>query len=83
MPVTMVGIVYYADDPEKKVFRIVYPEVDDSELDQPPTDGERKIMRDETGKPHGWHTFGLAPGRVAVMERVPKDSQRARMTGTP
>lgn len=35
MAVTMVGIVYYLDDPEKKVFRKVYPSLDDSELDDP------------------------------------------------
>lgn len=35
MPVTKVGIVFYADDPEKKVFRIVYPERDDRELRDP------------------------------------------------
>lgn len=83
MPVTMVGIVYYADDPEKRVFRIVYPEFDDKELDEPPTDGLRQIMRDENGKPHGWHTFGVDPKRTAVMEKVPRGDPRAVMTGTP
>lgn len=35
MPVTMVGLVYYADDPNKNIFRKVYPVDDDSELDNP------------------------------------------------
>lgn len=81
MPITQCGIVYYDDDPEKKVFRIVYPEFDDSELDQPPTDGNRQIMRDEHGRPHQWHTFGVNPDRVAVFEKVPPG--RAVLTGTP
>jgi hypothetical protein len=41
MPVTQVGLVYYTDDPTQSYFRIVYPSVDDSELNQPQwlTDG--------------------------------------------
>lgn len=35
MPVTKVGIVYYQDDPQQRIFRIVYPQFDDSELDSP------------------------------------------------
>lgn len=35
MAVTQVGIVYYQDDPAQGVFRIVYPQLDDSELDDP------------------------------------------------
>lgn len=34
MAVTQVGVVAYADDPTRP-FRIVYPRVDDSELDDP------------------------------------------------
>lgn len=83
MPVTMVGIVYYADDPDKKVFRLVFPEFDDSELDGPVTDGNRQVMRDENGKPHAWHTFGADPKRKAVLEKVPRGSPRTVMTGTP
>lgn len=30
-----VGIVYYEDDPARRVFRIVYPEISESELDDP------------------------------------------------
>ena len=67
MPLTLVGIVYYADDPAKKVFRIVYPVKDDSELDQPdPQHGE-------------WTKFGADPSRVAVMEKIPADDPRATL----
>jgi hypothetical protein len=68
MPVTQVGIVYYADDPDKKVFRVVTPTHDDSELDAPdPQHGE-------------WHVFGLDPARPAVMEKVARSSDRAQLT---
>ena len=41
MSVTLVGLVYYTDDATKSYFRIVYPQFDDSELDDPQwlTDG--------------------------------------------
>ncbi len=71
MPLTMLGIVYYADDPEKKVFRIVYPTVDDKELDEPPTDCHGLPFLDEKGKPYSWTTLGIEPGRTAVMDKVP------------
>lgn len=59
MPVTQVGIVYYADDPDKKVFRVVTPTADDNELDQPdPKFGE-------------WTVFGVDQNRIAVMDKVP------------
>lgn len=59
MPVTMMGIVYYADDPDKKVFRLVTPTEDDSELDRPdPQYGY-------------WTVFGVDPNRTAVMDKVP------------
>lgn len=71
MPVTQVGIVYYADDPDQKVFRIVTPSFDDSELDQPdPIYGE-------------WTVFGVDPTRTAVMDKVLLDDPRAQLTGTP
>lgn len=35
MPVTQIGLVYYADDQHKNVFRKVLPVHDDSELDDP------------------------------------------------
>jgi hypothetical protein len=71
MPVTQVGIIYYADDPDKNVFRIVTPTEDDSELDQPdPQYGD-------------WTVFGTDPDRVAVMEKVPIGDPKAKMTGTP
>lgn len=83
MPVTQWGIVYYADDPEKKVFRIVYPQFHDEELDKPPTDHTGHAMRNENGEHHAWHTFGVNPNRTAVFEKVPKGDPRAVLTGTP
>lgn len=35
MAATLIGLVYYADDVNKKVFRKVYPQHDNSELDDP------------------------------------------------
>lgn len=35
MAITQVGLVYYADDPDKKIFRKVFPTVDDAELNAP------------------------------------------------
>lgn len=79
--VTQWGIVYYADDPKRGVFRIVKPEVDDIELDQPPTDNHRQIYRKEDGSPHSWTTLGTNPARIAIMEKVPIDDPRAVFTG--
>lgn len=31
----MIGLVYYEDDPAKAIFRKVYPQFDDGELDDP------------------------------------------------
>jgi hypothetical protein len=72
MPVSLVGLVYYQDDPDKKTFRIVTPSFDDSELDVPdPIVGE-------------WTQFGIDPSRVAVMDKVALDDPRvaAGLTGT-
>lgn len=82
----MVGIVYYADDPDKKVFRIVYPS-DPAHLDGPaletdPATDKLRVMRDEYGNPHGWHTFGVDPKRKTVFEKVPADDPRVRHSGT-
>ena len=35
MAITQVGLVYYEDDPDKKIFRKVYPTIDDAELNAP------------------------------------------------
>jgi hypothetical protein len=70
MPVTKVGYVYYTDDPHKRVFRVVYPELDDSELDQPATTSNREIMRKIDGSAHGWHTFGIDETRQATLIKV-------------
>lgn len=65
MSVTQVGIVYYADDPDRKVFRVITPSFDDSELDVPdPEQGS-------------WTVFGVDPTRTAILEKVPLDDPRA------
>lgn len=100
MPLTLVGIVYYTDDPPSdgqthhrkgEIFRVVVPEFDDSELDEPPTDGERRRYHvdadgetrrhhphevPEGSKPHSWMTLGVDPNRKVVMEKVPRDDPR-------
>lgn len=69
MAVTQVGIVYYADDPDKKVFRVVTPTFYDNELDVPdPAQGS-------------WTVFGVDPTRRAVLEKVPTGDPRATFTG--
>jgi len=57
-----VGLVYYADDTDQKVFRRVLlgPDDDPSELDKP-----------------FWLTHGTDPERQAVMKKVPEDSPEA------
>lgn len=90
MPVTLVGIVYYADAPDE-IFRVVVPEFDDSELDEPPTDGERRHYcidedgetrrhhpheRPITSRPHTWTTLAVDPNRKVVMEKVPRGDPR-------
>lgn len=62
----MIGLVYYSDDPHKRVFRVVYPEFSDSELDQPPTDGNRKPILDANGQPYSWTSLGVLPRPVAM-----------------
>ncbi len=83
MSLDLVGIVYYADDPERKVFRIVYPQLDDAELDLPPTDGAGSQYLDEEGKTYGWTTLGTDPERKAIMEKVSRGDPRIKLTGTP
>lgn len=79
MAVTLWGIVYYADDPNKTVFRIIWPERDDAELDQPPHDGNRRPYLKDDGSPHSWTSFGTDPNRVAVLEKVPVGDPRAKL----
>lgn len=78
-----IGIVYYADDPQKRVFRVVYPGKGESEavLHGPATD-VHGVMRDEAGNPHGWHTFGVDSKRTAVLEIVEHDDPRTKLTGS-
>lgn len=70
MALTQLGIVYYAKDPHKRVFRIVYPERDDCELDWAPHDGHRQVMLNEHGEPHAWHTFGTKPQHQPTFEKI-------------
>jgi hypothetical protein len=74
----MIGLVYYADDPHKRVFRRVYPEFSDTELDQPPTDGKRDVMLKGDGSPHTWTSFGVDPLRPVVMDKAVSDAGRKR-----
>lgn len=70
MAVTQVGLIYYADDPDEKVFRIVTPTKDDSELDLPdPIHG-------------AWTEFGIMEGRTALMRKVAINDPSVRITGS-
>jgi hypothetical protein len=66
----MVGIVYYADDVDQKIFRKVYLArgEDETQLDDPK-----------------WITLGCNPNRTAVMVKVADDDPLALgpMTGAP
>ena len=70
MPITQVGIVYYAKDPKKRVFRVVYPIVEDAELDRPAHDGNGAIMRNADGGAHGWHSFGTKVEHQPMFEKI-------------
>jgi hypothetical protein len=78
MPVTQRGIIYYDDDPHKRVFRIVYPTSDDSELDQPPIGPDGKPIAGET-----WATYSTDKARPARMEKIAKSDNAPRFRGTP
>lgn len=66
---SLVGIVYYLDDPDQKVFRVVTPTFDDAELDVPdPQYG-------------AWTVFGVDPSRAAIMEKIPLGDPRGQLTG--
>lgn len=66
----MIGIVYYLDDPEKKVFRKVFLS---------PGDTENVLDNAE------WVTVGVDPNRTAVLEKIADDDPRAvgDMNGLP
>lgn len=78
----MIGLVYYGDDPHKRVFRVVYPEKDDAELDQPATEGKRAVMRKDDGTPHSWTSFGVDPLRTVLMDKAASDVGRKRGSPT-
>lgn len=63
-----IGIVYYSDDPNKRVFRTIHlvPGEPDSVFDDP-----------------RWVTEGLDPGRSAVLVRVDPSDRRTKFSGTP
>lgn len=67
----MIGLVYYSDDPDKKVFRRVYPS---------PSDNVLAVLSDPQ-----WTTLGLPSSRAAVLVQVDESSSMALagMTGTP
>jgi hypothetical protein len=77
MTVTQWGIVYYADDPDRTVFRVIMPEQDDVELDEPPTDHERRFYLKADGTHHSWTSFGTDPARKAVLLKVSIGDPRA------
>jgi hypothetical protein len=78
MPVTKIGIIYYSDDPHKRVFRVVYPTNDDSELDAPCPD-----ILDTSGQPVHWTDFNVDDSRPRVLEKIAKSDTTVRFHGTP
>ncbi|CAB4127795.1 hypothetical protein UFOVP96_5 [uncultured Caudovirales phage] len=70
MALEQLGLIYYADDPDQKVFRIVHPTIDDSELDLPDA---------IQGK---WTEFGIPEGRIAIMKKVAIDDPTALLNGS-
>lgn len=81
MATSLIGLVYYTDDPHKRVFRVIYPTHDDSELDQPPTDGNGLTIRSSSGQPHTWTSMGTDSARPVAMDKVAVASGRKH--GTP
>jgi hypothetical protein len=67
MTLPLIGLVYYADDPEQRVFRKVYPMPGDpaNVLDQP-----------------RWITEGCDPSRKAVLRKVWSESEIALAPAT-
>lgn len=61
----MIGLVYYADDPHRRVFRTVYPlpGEPDSVLDDPK-----------------WTTDNIAPGRTAALDKAANANGRKHGT---
>jgi hypothetical protein len=78
MPVTQHGIIYYNDDPHKRVFRRVFPTWDDSELDQPPTGPDGKPIAGET-----WASYATDKARPTAMEKISSSDATSRLRGTP
>lgn len=83
MPVTKRGEQSYGDDPHQRVFRVIYPQVDDSELDGPPTDGSGKPYLKPDGTPHTWESFGTDPLRPSVVNKIPQTDHSTHLRGTP
>lgn len=88
MATVQVGLVYYQDDPDKAVFRMVFQtdaDAADVLTNGGPTDSSGARMLDASGTPYTWLNFGTDPARTAVMDIVQPDDPRvaAGMTGTP
>ncbi len=82
MPVTQWGHVSYSDDPHARVFRIVYPTKDDSELDGPVTGNDGRPIKDPNGVPYTWANFGTDQLRTALHIKVPQGTA-PKLHGTP
>lgn len=82
MAVTKCGHQSYTDDPHGRVFRVIWPEFDDSELDQPPTDGGRRAYLQPDGTPHTWASFGTDSARTSTVAKVAIGTT-AKLKGTP
>lgn len=80
----LVGIVYYEDDPLKRVFRWVDPS-DQAHLDGPALEtdpaGGLRVMLDENGQPHGWHTFCTKAEYHPVFKKIPRNELAAQVRG--
>lgn len=79
MPVTKVGLVYYADDPDKKIFRVIFPIVDDSEIEERCRCGGEIPFVGIRLPPCGelaWKAH-LDPAREPVLVKVPKGKYNA------
>lgn len=81
MGVTLLGFVYYSDDPHARVFRRVFPLYSDSELDGPVTGPNGELLVDGGGN-SGWTTFGLGGVRPVAMDKVSAVAVPVRFVGT-
>jgi hypothetical protein len=84
-----IGNVYYADDPDKKIFRRVYPTIGELvrklsaagyTIEQIAAAVESAELEDPQ-----WVTMGCDPSRKAILEKVPANNSdvNAPMIGLP